>query len=234
MTKKKSAAKLKSALHRRAGVNPYQLGQARLGGIGAEPLATRGVGLREEGKKLQVFLAGEGSDLREDAAARRECDFVDAARRAELIVVDAPADIEIRQDAIWLRTLAIVVAFGKPVLSRDKWQLPRPDRSPHIVHHQAAFRTARRLVCSHEFKTKYPKMLEVCQQCAAAEGSKWTVVVEGPEGVAAEVAEIRKKQRQRYINVRLGCRGTPVLFYIRCVGCSGRGLWVAPMRSLAA
>ena len=212
LTKKKNAAKLTTALHRRAGVNPFQLGQAQLGGIGAAPLATRGVGLREEGKKLQVFLAGEGSDLREDAAARRECDFVDAARRAELIVVDAPADMEIRQDATWLRTLAIVVAFGKPVLSRDKWQLPRPDCSPHIVRHQAALRTARRLVCSHEFKTKNPKMFQVFQQCAAAEGSKWTVVVEGPEDVAAEVAKTRQKKRQKSINVFLGCRGDACAF----------------------
>ena len=112
---------------RREGVTPLKLGETRLGGIGAQPLAERGVGLREKGKKLKVFLAGEGSDLREDAAARRECNFVDDASRAELIVVDALSDIEIRQDAAWLRLFAIVVGFGKPVLSRKKWELPRPD-----------------------------------------------------------------------------------------------------------
>ena len=53
---------------------------------------------------------------------------------------------QVRRDNKWLHMLAIVVAFGKHVLPRDKRQLPIPylliiiNRSPDIERREAAMR----------------------------------------------------------------------------------------------
>jgi hypothetical protein len=215
LTKMKSEAKLRCSQLRRADMNPYPPGPARLGGIGAEPLAAPGIGLRKIGKKLQVFLAGERSKLLEDTNARRECDFVDSALRADLVVVDAAVDIEIRRDVTWLLTLAIVVAFGKPVLIRDKWKMPRPDCSLDIVSHQAAFGTKRRLVCTPEFRSKHHRIYKTLQQCAEAAGSKWTVVVDGLEVGDADVGTSPQKKKERNLNFRIGCNADVHAFLLK-------------------
>ena len=136
------------------------------------------------------------------------CVLTSSASRADLVIVDAAADLEIRRDNKFLVTLAQVVAFGKPVLPKASWKLPRPDCSPDIVRHQPAMRTRRRLVCSPEFQNKHKITYQALKECAAAEGSKWSVVVEGSEAEAAEEGVARQKKKKRHRDSKIYLRSS--------------------------
>ena len=98
--------------------------------------------------------------------------------------------------------LAIIVAFGKPVLSRDKWHLPRPDKSKDIVRHHAAMLTAHLLVCSPEFQEKHKTVYKVFKSCADAKGSKWVLRDDMSEAEAARSTKGGSNKSRKPVHLR--------------------------------
>ena len=109
-----------------------------------------------------------------------------------MIIVKAAPYIEIRRDNVWLYTFAIIVGLGKPVLSRNNWTLPRPDKSKDIVRHQPAVRDPRVLVCSPLFQLRYPNAYKMLKHCAEAKDSKWVLRDQFSEVAGARVKKKRK------------------------------------------
>jgi len=226
LTHKKQKAKLHAAAARRAGACPYPPSKPRLGGIGAEVLERApGPGCLPSGRsKLRVFLAQEMSDLAGDAEANRCCHFVQSVKVADLIIVGAASDIEVRRDHSWLYILTLIVAFGKPVLCRNNWTLPRPDKSKDIVRHQAAMLTARLLVCSPEFQQKHQMSYRVLKICADAKVSKWQLRDDLSEVEAARCTKSRMPVHLRNI-------ADVFVFYIKSGAWCASGVLVAVSRS---
>ena len=78
-----------------------------------------------------------------------------------------------------LKIVLSTIALGKPIISACDWERsPCPQRSPHVVHRQAAATTVKAdVVLTDTFAHKHQGLKQLFEKCARIRKSKWTVQV---------------------------------------------------------
>ena len=115
--------------------------------------------------------------------------------KSDLVIVDALSDLMVHsKDASSFYVLLGVVAFGKPVISRDSFaKKARPEVGKHAHRHKRMIGNPVHFRVAEDFAKASQSYVEALKYCSRVAHTKWTVEVVQRLGPVARSASAKSK-----------------------------------------